>query len=87
MVFTKENLLDLLRNNVVTVTFTKVDGSERTMTCTLLGEYVPNAGNGSMQLLQENNGRGDANISVWDTEVQGWRSFRINSVKSVTLGA
>ena len=87
MVFTRENLLDLLRNNVVTVTFTKVDGTERTMTCTLLGEYVPNAGNGSMQLLQENNTRGDANISVWDTQVQGWRSFRISSVKSVTVGA
>jgi hypothetical protein len=87
MVFTKENLLDLLRNNVVTVTFTKVDGSERTMTCTLLGEYVPNAGNGSMQLLQENSVRGDSNISVWDTEVQGWRSFRISSVKSVTVGS
>ena len=43
MVFTKENLLELLRNNLVTVTFTKVDGTERTMTCTLLGEYVPNA--------------------------------------------
>ena len=87
MVFTRENLLDLLRNNVITVTFTKVDGTERTMTCTLLGEYVPNAGNGSMQLLQENNTRGDANISVWDTQVQGWRSFRISSVKSVTVGA
>ena len=86
MVFTKENLLDLLRNNVVTVTFTKVDGSERTMTCTLLGEYVPAPANGSMQLLQENSSRGDSNISVWDTEVQGWRSFRISSVKSVTVG-
>lgn len=86
MVFTKENLLDLLRNNVVTVTFTKVDGSERTMTCTLLGEFVPNSGNGSMQLLQENSGRGDSNISVWDTQVQGWRSFRVASVKSVSVG-
>lgn len=85
MVFTKENLLDLLRNNVVTVTFTKVDGSERTMTCTLLGEYVPNTGS-STQLLQENSTRGDSNISVWDTEVKGWRSFRISSVKSVTVG-
>lgn len=87
MVFTRENLLDLLRNNVVTVTFTKVDGTERTMTCTLLGEYVPNTGSGSMQLLQENNTRGDANISVWDTQFQSWRSFRIGSVKSVTVGS
>ena len=86
MVFTKENLLDLLRNNVVTVTFTKVDGSERTMTCTLLGEFVPNSSNGSTQLLQENSGRGDSNISVWDTQVKGWRSFRVGNVKSVSVG-
>jgi hypothetical protein len=86
MVFTKENLVELLRNNVVTVTFTKVDGTERKMTCTLLGDYFPNASNTSMKMLQENAARSDKNISVWDTEMQGWRSFRISSVKSVTIG-
>lgn len=86
MVFTKENLLDLLRNNVVTVTFTKVDGSERTMNCTLLGEYVPAPANASMQLLQENSFRGDTNISVWDVDVRGWRSFRIANVKNISIG-
>jgi hypothetical protein len=84
MIFTKENLIELLKTNVVTVTFTKVDGTERTMKCTLLGEYVPNAGSGQM-LLQENRG-GDTNISVWDTEVSGWRSFRVGSVKSISVG-
>jgi hypothetical protein len=54
------------------------------MKCTLLGEYVPNAGSGQM-LLQENRG-GDTNISVWDTEVSGWRSFRVGSVKSISVG-
>jgi len=81
MIFTKENLIELLKTNV---TFTKVDGTERTMKCTLLGEYVPNAGSGQM-LLQENRG-GDTNISVWDTEVSGWRSFRVGSVKSISVG-
>jgi len=45
MIFTKENLVDMLRNNIVTVTFTKVNGDERVMQCTLLPEYVPNAPN------------------------------------------
>lgn len=31
----------MLRDSVVTVTFTKVDGSERVMKCTLMSEYVP----------------------------------------------
>jgi len=84
MIFTKESLVDLLKNNVVTVTFTKVDGSERTMKCTLLGEYVPAPTEGKV-LLQENSGS-DSNISVWDTEVNGWRSFRVSNVKSVSVG-
>ena len=84
MIFTKESLVDLLKNNVVTVTFTKVDGTERTMKCTLLGEYVPPPTQGKV-LLQENAGS-DSNISVWDTEVNGWRSFRVSNVKSVSVG-
>lgn len=88
MVFTKENLLDLLRNNLVTVTFTKVNGEERVMSCTLQSEHIPNAtlSNNSSQVLRENSGRSDNNISVWDTQAQNWRSFRVGSVKSVTIG-
>ena len=85
MLFTKENMLEMLRNNVVSITFTKVDGTERVMKCTLLPEYVPNAPmNNGKVLLQE--GRGSDNISVWDIESNGWRSFRINSVKNISMG-
>jgi hypothetical protein len=88
MIFTKENLLDLLRNNLVTVTFTKVNGDERVMNCTLQNEHIPSAtlSNNTTQILRENTGHSDNNISVWDTKAQGWRSFRISSVKSVTIG-
>jgi len=88
VVFTKENLLDLLRNNLVTVTFTKVNGDERVMNCTLQNNHIPSTtlSNNTNQILRENIGRSDNNISVWDTQAQGWRSFRVNSVKSVTIG-
>lgn len=84
MIFTKENLIDMLRNNVVTVTFTKVDGTERVMKCTLMSEYVPNAptNNGQM-LLQESAAK---TVSVWDTEANGWRSFKVDNVKSISVG-
>lgn len=86
MIFTKENIAAMLRDSVVTVTFTKVDGSERVMKCTLMSEYVPNTVNSaSNQVLLQESGN-DANISVWDVEANGWRSFRVNSVKSVTVG-
>lgn len=84
MIFTKENLIDMLRNNVVTVTFTKVNGQERTMKCTLMAEYVPNApSNNGQVLLQESESKA---VSVWNTELNGWRSFRVDSVKSVSIG-
>lgn len=84
MIFTKENLIDMLRNNVVTVTFTKVNGEERVMQCTLMSEYVPNAptNNGQM-LLQESEAK---TVSVWDTQANAWRSFRVENVKSISMG-
>ena len=86
MIFDKENIAAMLRDNIVTVTFTKVDGSERVMKCTLMSEYVPNTGNSaSNQVLLQETGN-DNNISVWDIEANGWRSFRIGSVKSITVG-
>jgi WYL_2, Sm-like SH3 beta-barrel fold len=84
MIFTKENLIDMLRNNIVTVTFTKVNGEERVMKCTLMSEYVPNAPTNNGQiLLQESEAK---TVSVWDTEANGWRSFRVESVKSISMG-
>ena len=84
MIFTKENLSELLRNNVVTITFTKVNGEERVMKCTLLGEYVPNAVTNGRVLLNEDTG--SQSISVWDVEANGWRAFRIDSVKNISVG-
>jgi hypothetical protein len=83
MIFTRENITELLRSSVVTVTFTKVNGEERVMKCTLLGEYVPNAATNGRVLLTENTGN---NISVWDVEANSWRSFRVDSVKNVSIG-
>jgi len=85
MIFNKENLTDLLRNNIVTVTFTKVDGTERVMKCTLLGEYVPNAATNGRVLLNEDT-NGGTSISVWDVEANAWRAFRIGAVKNVSIG-
>lgn len=86
-IFTKENLIELLQNNIVTVTFTKANGEERVMQCTLLAEYVPNtaSSSGRMLLNEENNGYA-GNLAVWDTQAGGWRSFRIDSIKNVSVG-
>lgn len=84
-IFTRDGLIDLLRHNVVSVTFTKVNGEERVMRCTLQANYIPNALTQNGELIVEKKTNSN-NVSVWDTETQGWRSFRVNSVKSVSVG-
>jgi hypothetical protein len=82
----KHELKEMLVNGVVTVTFVKVDGTERTMKCTLLPEYLPTNVAPGQQLLTESLPKVENpnTISVWDIESQGWRSFRIDSVTMLT---
>lgn len=84
MIFTKANLIETLQNNIVTVTFTKVNGQERIIKCTLLPEHIPNAptANGKT-LIDESN----SVVAVWDLENNGWRAFRVEGVKSISIGS
>jgi hypothetical protein len=84
--FDKYELKELLSGTVSTVVFTKVDGTEREMKCTLLPEYLPaKPVVDGQQLLTESLPRAENpnTMSVWDLESNGWRSFRTDSVKSV----
>jgi hypothetical protein len=75
----REELTELLQSNVCEVTFTKVDGTERTMPCTLKTGVVP---------VVESKGvkkPNDAVMSVWCTDAQGWRSFRVDNVTAVKI--
>lgn len=84
--FQKYELKEMMQNSVVSVVFTKVDGTERTMNCTLLAEYLPEQPVADkQQLLTESLPRAENpnTISVWDLDNNGWRSFRIDSIKSV----
>ena len=81
----KYTLKQQLQADVATVVFEKADGTLREMRCTLLAEYLP-APTGP-QLLQENTRAENPNVlAVWDIENGGWRSFRIDSIKSISVG-
>lgn len=82
----KYELKQQLQNGVATVVFEKKDGTTRSMRCTLLAEYLPVRS--EAQLLTEEAPRkeNDDILSVWDLEADGWRSFRIDSIKTVTAG-
>jgi len=84
--FTRDGLIDLLRHNIVEVTFTKVNGDERVMKCTLQPTYIPNASTRNGELVIERAASSN-NVSVWDINANGWRSFRVVNVKSVSIGS
>ena len=50
---TRDELIELLRNEVVEVTFTKLDGDERVMPCTLQAKYFPDPKKESTQKTRD----------------------------------
>jgi hypothetical protein len=72
----KTQIVEALHQGVCEVVFTKTDGTERTMKCTL--QNLPNQGK---QVLSENPADRSV-IPVWDTESLSWKSFSVESVKS-----
>ena len=70
-----EELRNLLRTEIVTVTFIKKDGSKREMVCTTLPEYIPEVSGNSVPK--------DNLVTVWDLEIQEWRSFKFDSIQSI----
>jgi len=65
-----------------TITFTKKDGTERVMNCTLRGDMLP-----VVEIKEDKAPRkqNDSVLSVYDIDAQGWRSFTINAVKRVSF--
>lgn len=80
---TKEEIVSLLEQGICTVTFTKVNGELRHMPCTLKADLLPD-------LVTESNTNkkktpNPENLSVWCTDKQEWRSFKIANVQEVKL--
>jgi hypothetical protein len=75
----KDWLRTLLKEDVVSITFIKKDGSERIMKCTLLESKIPSefAPKGSEKT------KSDEVLPVFDVESDGWRSFRWDSIRKI----
>ena len=78
MTITREDLVDRLKQSVVNVVFTKADGSERTMNCTLKLENIPEDQRPKGAIKSESD-----QIRVFDTDIDAWRSFNFSSVKTI----
>ena len=69
-----------LQSGTRVVTFTKVNGEQREMTCTLDPNIIPDP----IEIKADKSPKtvNEEVLPVWDTTAKGWRSFRIDSVIS-----
>jgi len=75
----REWIRGVLRMHETTITFTKKDGTERKMFCTLREDKIPS------EKTPKNTGKtqSEESIAVFDLEKEDWRSFRFDSVKRI----
>ena len=92
MTYTKQLVSEMLRKSICEVVFTKTDGSERVMKCSLqedvLKPYLEVIEERNKQLLLEgkevkSKPENPNVLSVIDVENNAWRSFKIDTIKSI----
>jgi hypothetical protein len=81
--FKRDELLDDLRKYVIEVTFTKVNGENRALRCTLRPELLPVTYMNELAEETTFHKVNPDNIAAWDVVKGGWRSFRVDSVTYV----
>ena len=74
-----KNLLKTVDTGIM-VTFTKADGTERKMKATLFADLLPPKETETTKTIKEST---DA-IRVYDLEKKAWRSFRYDSIISIS---
>jgi len=80
MKVTKVKLKKMLQKDALTVVFTKKDGTERIMNCTLQESHLP-----TVEKNEDSRKENKDVLSVWDLDVNDWRSFRLDSIKKYTI--
>jgi hypothetical protein len=76
----RDNIIHWLKGNVLSIKFTKQDGSIRVMKCTLQNHIIP-------EKTEEVKPRkiNLEQIRVYDLEKKSWRSFKIGNILSITF--
>jgi|SaaInlLV_10m_DNA_1039704.scaffolds.fasta_scaffold86602_2 predicted DNA-binding transcriptional regulator YafY len=78
----KQKLKEQLTTGIVAVEFEKSDGTLRKMSATLQESFLPTPV-ASDDEINRNRAPNEEIQVVWDTESNGWRSFRFDRLKSV----
>ena len=80
----REWLRGLLKEQNVQVTFTKINGDERVMTCTLKEGVIPIPVAKDEEVNRNREVKDEVQVA-WDINAKGWRSFRWANVKQVNF--
>jgi hypothetical protein len=81
--FQRDTILNDLREYVIEVTFTKVNGEQRIMRCTLRSDLLPETYVNEADEEKAFHRVNPEVIAAWDVQAGGWRSFRVDSVSYV----
>lgn len=79
----REWMTGILKEQRMNICFTKADGSERWLHCTLNPELLPTAP--VTEDVQSNRKVSEEAKSVWDIDKQAWRSFRWDSIRQFSF--
>jgi len=74
-------LIDHLKISTIRVRFIKTDGTERTMNCTLDERVVPALEKKTDKVKTVN----EDVLPVYDVDTKGWRSFRLDSILTISF--
>ena len=77
----KDTIKNALHEKICKVTFTKINGDERIMYCTLNESMIPSDITSETTRSKTEN---PAVQPVYDVNAPGWRSFRWDSIKDFT---
>jgi len=77
---TLDNLWEDLATKVLKVTFKKLNGDTRVLTCTRSPTFIP------VKMAESEVENATKNlVNVWDVEAKGWRSFHYDRVEKVEI--
>lgn len=79
--YNRDEILSELRECVAEVHFTKVNGEKRVMRCTLKKNLLPSKYAEEETAEREFHRSNTDTIRCWDVNVNGWRSFKIDTVE------
>ena len=72
----KESLKSILQKHIVKLNFTKADGSQRIMTCSLREDIIKPYDKKTEKTKKPN----EKVLAVWDIDKEAFRSFKIESL-------